>query len=506
MPDVLQSKPVNLRAAGILLHPTSLPGAHGIGDLGQGARQFVDWLADAGLTLWQVLPLVPPGAADSPYASPSAFSGNPWLIDLQGLVDDGLLDADDLPRPLPEARVDFAAVHGVKKPLLERAADRLVETPRHPLHAALRAYAKAETWAQDAGLFHALRDRGQGTPWWDWPLDIRNREPTALAWWRQELASAVDRYVALQFLFDRQWQALRAYARERNVRLIGDAPIYVDADSADTWCHRALFQLDPAGRALAVAGVPPDYFSETGQLWGNPLYDWQAMARDGYRWWIARLQRALAQTDLVRIDHFRGFSAYWAVPAGSQDARTGRWQPGPGLPMFQALRKGLGGLPLIAEDLGVVDDALVALRDGAGLPGMRVLQFAFGGDSANLFLPHHHEPHSVVYTGTHDNDTTAGWWQHAVGVQDHTRRYLGVDGRDIAWDFIRTALASVCRTAIVPMQDVLSLGSEARMNTPGVAVGNWGWRVPQDAFRPELAARLRELVLLYDRVPGGKPV
>ncbi len=518
MPDTLPVKPkrsqtICARSAGILLHPTSLPGPHGIGDLGAGARQFVDWLESAGLTLWQVLPLVPPGAANSPYASPSAFSGNPWLIDLQALVQEGLLQAKELPsRAVPGACADFSTVHLVKKALLERAADRLVQAPGHALHAGLRTFARTQSWAQDAGLFNALRERGEGKPWWDWPVDIRHRDPKALVWWRHELAESVDRYVALQFLFERQWQALRNHARERGIRLIGDAPIYVDADSADTWCHPHLFQLDAHGQAIAVAGVPPDYFSETGQLWGNPLYDWQAMAKDGYRWWIARMQRALTQTDLVRIDHFRGFSAYWAIPAGAEDARQGRWLPGPGLPLFKALKHGLaascdaktGALPLIAEDLGVVDDALVALREGAGLPGMRVLQFAFGGDNLNLFLPHNHEHRSVVYTGTHDNDTTVGWWQSTPEVQDHVRRYFGVDGHDIAWDLIRAAMASVCEMAIVPMQDVLSLGNEARMNKPGVAQGNWGWRVAADAFQPELAARLRELCVLYGRTAAQK--
>lgn len=507
MDDAAYGKFSFSRAAGVLLHPTSLPGKHGIGDLGVGAYRFLDWLAEARISLWQVLPLVPPGAADSPYASPSAMSGNPWLIDLEALVKDGLLKTADLPPELAAEQVDYGAVHAQKRPLLEQAADRLVTNHRHRLHAAYVAFAKAQPWATDAGLYHALREHGSGQPWWTWPADIRDRDLKAIAWWRKELAVKVDRYVALQFLFDRQWQAVRAYARKLGIRLIGDVPIYVDADSADTWANRQLFQLDGDGRATYVAGVPPDYFSELGQLWGNPLYDWAAMARDGYRWWISRLQRALQQTDLVRLDHFRGFSAYWAIPADAEDARTGRWLPGPGADLFRALRhglststaRGISGLPLIAEDLGVVDDALIALRDGAGLPGMRVLQFAFGADAKNPFLPHNHVEHAVVYSGTHDNDTTLGWWQGSPAVQDHVRRYFGIDGHDISWDFIRIAMASVGDMAIVPMQDVLALGSEARMNTPGVATGNWGWRLPPDAFRPELAARLRELVLLYDR-------
>ena len=489
------------RSAGVLLHPSSLPGPNGIGEIGAMARHFVDWLATARLTRWQVLPLVPPGGGDSPYATPSAMSGNPWLIDMQDLVDEELLSATEIAPPaFPETRADFAAVYAWKGPLLERAAQRLVGTPSHRLHAAWRAFSDRNPWARDAALFHALREQQQHAPWWAWPAPLRDRDAQALTQTRKALAAEVDRYVALQFLFDAQWKALRRYAAERGVRLIGDLPIYVDADSADVWAHPTLFQLDADRRSIAVAGVPPDYFSETGQFWGNPLYDWQAMQADGYRWWQARIARALAQTDFVRIDHFRGFSAYWAIPAGAPDARAGAWKPGPGLDLFRALERGLGELPLIAEDLGVVDDALVALREGAGLPGMKVLQFAFGGDAANPFLPHNHTEHAVVYSGTHDNDTTAGWFAASdTAVQSHLRGYFGEAQETAASLLLRAALASVCHTAIVPMQDVLGLGSEARMNVPGTTEGNWSWRMRKVDLSLLQAQRMARLVRLYGR-------
>ncbi len=492
------------RSAGILLHPTSLPGPNGIGEIGAAARRFVDWLAAARLTRWQVLPLVPPGGGDSPYATPSAMSGNPWLIDMEDLVDEGLLQqAEVQPPELPEVRVDYGAVYAWKGPLLDLAAQRLTQTPSHRLHAAWRAFAQTHAWARDAALFQALRRQQGQVPWWQWPKPLRDREPHVLAQASALLASEVDRSTALQFLFDAQWRALRRYALERGVRLIGDLPIYVDADSADTWANPKLFQLNADCQPVAVAGVPPDYFSETGQFWGNPLYDWQVMHDDGYRWWIARITRALQQTDVVRIDHFRGFSAYWAIPAGSPDARSGQWRPGPGLALFRALQRELGALPLIAEDLGVVDDALVALREGAGLPGMKVLQFAFGGDAANPFLPHDHTERAVVYTGTHDNDTTAGWFAASdAAVQAHVHAYFGDPAEEPAALLIRAAFASVCRTAIVPMQDVLGLGSEARMNTPGTTQGNWNWRMTHEALNAENAKRMSQLSKLYGRDAG----
>ncbi len=493
------------RCAGVLLHPTSLPGPYGIGDLGAGARAFIDWMAEAQMSVWQMLPLVPPGAAESPYASPSAMAGNPWLIDPQALVDDGLLTAEEAQAPpfLRRDKVDFDVVKRWKQPLVEQAADRLARNTAHPLHREFREWLGANPWAMDAALFLSLRAHLDHQAWWQWPDDLRTRQPDALAKARKDLAPEVDRTLALQFLFDHQLGRLRRYAHAKGIRLFGDVPIYVDGDSADTWASPHLFQMGANGRPDHVAGVPPDYFSETGQLWGNPLYDWDAMAKDGYRWWIQRLKRVLAQTDLVRIDHFRGFSAYWSIPADAEDARAGKWLPGPGLPLFQALRAALGDLPLVAEDLGVVDDDLVQLREAAGLPGMLVLQFAWGEDAMNPFLPHNHLTHRVVYTGTHDNDTVLGWWQgSSEKARDHVRRYYGIDGHDISWSMVRSALASVAHTAIVPLQDLLGLDSQARMNTPGVAEGNWTWRFTIDALTPERAARLAGLANLYDRIPA----
>jgi 4-alpha-glucanotransferase len=495
------------RCAGVLLHPPCLPGAHGIGDLGAGARRFVDWLASAGVSLWQVLPLVPPGGGDSPYATWSALAGNRWLVSLDALGEVGLLAPDAVPAPLPmTSRIDYAAMQAVKGPALAAAAARLCADGRHALAPSFERFRAEATWAAEAALFAVIRSHHGDRPWWEWDAALRDREPKALAAARGHFAEGMDAEMAVLFLFEHQWAEVRGYCRAKGVRLMGDMPIYVDADSVDVWSNQGEFQLDQRGRSTGVAGVPPDYFSEKGQLWGNPLYDWERMASGGFRWWIARVRRALEHTDLVRMDHFRGFANYWEVEPDAKDARSGRWRPGPGLAFFTELERALGGrLPIVAEDLGIIDEPVRELRRRAGLPGMRVLQFAFGGGADNPYLPHHHERHSVVYTGTHDNDTTAGWWRAADrGVRDHFRRYYGRAHADVASDvvvhyLVRTALASVAHTAIVPMQDVLGLGSEGRLNTPGEAAGNWTWRATPDAFAPERAAWLRELVALYGR-------
>ncbi|MSP92298.1 MAG: 4-alpha-glucanotransferase [Myxococcales bacterium] len=489
------------RAAGVLLHPTSLPGPGPSGDFGRSAYAFVDWLHAAGCRLWQVLPMVPPAGSGSPYLSASALCGSPWLIDLEGLASEGLLDrADCVPPPHDANRADGSATCVWKGPLLARAADRLLASPHHPMFDDLQRALVHATWAVDAGLFAVLKRRSGDACWWTWPRELRDRDPAAVAHSRQTLHAEVAREVAIQVFFSHQWARLRAYAAERGVRVIGDVPIYVDVDSVDVWCAPHLFQLDDQRRPTAVAGVPPDYFSATGQLWGNPLYDWNAMQRDGFRWWTLRLKRALAHADLVRLDHFRGFSAYWSVPAGSADARGGQWQPGPGAALFAALRRSFGALPLIAEDLGDIDAAVVALREGQGLPGMKVLQFAFGGARDHPFLPHHHGRDFAVYTGTHDNDTARGWWLATPAAHDHLRKYLGVPGTDVAWDLIRAALASCAHTAIVPAQDVLDLGSEARLNVPGVTAGNWSWRLRDGQLTEQHAARFRSLAEVYGRV------
>lgn len=493
-------KPV--RDAGVLLHPTSLPGHHGMGDIGAIARLFIDWLESAGLGAWQVLPLNPTGN-NCPYVCWSAFAGNPMLVDLMGLADEGLLDRNDVQQGLPHTPlIDYEAVHAYKEPRLERAATALLEHPKHPLFAEYQAFRKSEAeWLDDAVLFWVIKQKNDGKAWWDWDKKLRDRDPKALDTVRQTYARDIDRQAAIMFFFDHQWAKLRAYAKKRNIKIIGDLPIYVDRDSVDVWSNRKLFQLNEEGIPFSVSGVPPDYFSKLGQLWGNPLYDWKAMADDDFRWWWARIRRVLAHTDIVRIDHFRAFAAYWAIPHGSPDARSGKWVEGPGIAFFDALKRHGGELPLIAEDLGIIDDAVVNLRKSAGLPGMRVLQFGFGGDAENTHLPHNHEVDNVVYPGTHDNDTTVGFFRAAEPqVRAHVQRYLRVNGHDIAWDFIHAAFASVARTAIIPMQDVLALGTEARMNNPAVVKGNWRFVLQGHAFRPELAARLREFAELYDRL------
>lgn len=489
------------RDAGILLHPTSLPGHHGMGDIGAIARVFLDWLHEAGLGAWQVLPLNPTGN-NCPYVCWSAFAGNPLLVDLQGLAADGLLEKADVAHGIPHGHlIDYAAVHAFKEPRLEKAAAKLLANPKHPLYAEVQSFRETESeWLEDAALFWVIKQKSGRKAWWDWEEKLRDRDPAALETFRRQHARDIDIQAAVLFFFDHQWGKLRAYAKNRNIRIIGDLPIYVDRDSVDVWAHRKLFRLNELGIPLGVSGVPPDYFSKLGQLWGNPLYDWEQMAKDDFGWWWSRIRRVLAHTDVVRIDHFRGFAAYWEIPFGAPDARSGKWVDGPGIAFFDALKRHGGDLPLIAEDLGIIDDAVVALRKGAGLPGMRVLQFGFGGDAQNTHLPHNHEPDNIVYPGTHDNDTTVGFFQAAdPHVRVHVQRYLRVNGHDIAWDFIHAAFASVAQTAMIPIQDVLSLGSETRMNNPATTKGNWRFILQGDVFRPEFAARLRDFADLYGR-------
>ncbi|MEZ4299477.1 MAG: 4-alpha-glucanotransferase [Polyangiaceae bacterium] len=500
------SSPGSRRAAGMLLHPTSLPGPHGMGDIGRVARSFIDWLSSAGLSLWQVLPLNPT-SNNSPYMCWSAFAGNPLLIDLHGLVGLGLLDPSDLANPpRPTEHVDFDAVTAFKSPRIERAADKLLRSPHHPLARSLARFREEERWAHDAALFWTLKRAHAMKPFWEWPLALRDRVPAALADAEAAHREAIDRMVATLFLFEHQWSELHAYARERGVQLMGDLPIYVDRDSVDVWSNQHLFDLSEGAVPSEVSGVPPDYFSEKGQLWGNPLYAWDAMAKDDFSWWRARLRRVLTHTDICRIDHFRAFAAYWAVPFGAPDARSGRWRKGPGSAFFEAIRKHEGELPLVAEDLGIIDDEVTLVRKAAGLPGMRVLQFAFGGDAANTHLPHNHEADSVVYPATHDNDTTNGWWRTASdGTRIHAGMYIGIlvdraNRGDVAWDFVRAAFASVGRIAIVSAQDVLGLGTEARMNDPSTAKDNWRFRLAADPFTPELARKVRDLAGLYGRL------
>jgi len=465
------------RAAGVLLHPTSLPGEAGVGTLGADARHFVDWLAAAGFRYWQILPLVPAGPGESPYSSTSAFLGNAMLVDLSELVQDGLLSEDEARLELGDAgRVHDDAL-SAKQPRLALAGARL---PNSRLADEYRAFRAKASWADEAVLFAVLRRVRDDAPFTSWEPGLRDREPEALDAARIAHAEAYEAGMAAAFFFDRQWTRLRAYASERGVRVLGDLPIYVSGESADVWAHRDCYQLDAAGHPERVAAVPPDAFSETGQLWGNPLWDWDALAERGYDFWIERVGRALTLANAVRLDHFRAFSAYYSVAAGATDARVGEWVVGPRDSLFDALLARFGALPMVAEDLGLIDEEVHLLRGRLGLPGMRILQFAFGGGDHELHLPWHHPEDSVAYTGTHDNDTTLGYWMSAPEhVRDHIKRSLGCDDDPVhaLHALVNAALHSRAKLAVVPAQDLLGLGSEARMNTPGIAEGNWRWRM-----------------------------
>jgi len=467
------------------------------------AHRFVDWLHDAKLTAWQMLPLVPAGPGGSPYSSPSALASNTLLISIERLVQDGWLRHDEVdfhPTVANVDRVDFKEAEAIKRPLLEKAAHRYVE--KHG--ADLVEQLAAGDWRAAHGAFVGIKANQGQRPWWTWPSELRDASILELAplTWAPAIVEEAVFELALQALFDQQWSALREHAKNRGVALIGDVPIYVDRDSADVWAQQSSFQLDDDGTPKAIAGVPPDAFSDTGQLWGNPLYDWDVLRADGHAFWVRRMQRMLEQVDVVRIDHFRAFAAYWRVDYGATDARGGDWVDGPGRALFDDLKAALGDLPIIAEDLGIITPDVEALRDDVGLPGMKVLQFAFEGDPNHMYLPHQHVPNCVVYTGTHDNNTTRGWWDDAGDdVKDQVRRYLATDGGDIAYDMVRAALASVAHLAVFPMQDALSLDGGARMNIPGQAEGNWGWRVRADAFNPDVAGRWRSLVETYGRAP-----
>jgi 4-alpha-glucanotransferase len=490
------------RSAGILLHPTSLPAPCGIGDLGPAAYAWVDALARACQSWWQILPLGPTGYGDSPYQSFSAFAGNPNLISPELLVREGLLNTVDCAgENWPADQVDYERVIPYKAALTVRAWENFQAGRAPTLRPAFEEFCGREAaWLDELALFLAIKEAQGGVSWYEWPEELILRKPAALQHTRQALAESIELHRFRQFLFSRQWGALKQYARERGIRLIGDVPIFTAGDSADVWTHPELFRLDARRRPAVVSGVPPDYFSKTGQLWGNPLYNWEAHQRSGYAWWTARLRAALKQVDLIRLDHFRGFEAYWEVPAGQPTAEKGRWVKGPGADLFRVLRDKLGSLPLIAEDLGVITPEVRQLRLQFDLPGMRILQFAFGGAPERRFLPHRHEPNTVVYTGTHDNDTTQGWFQKLT--EDELRFFRGyapsTDG-DVSWDLIRLAWMSVAHRAITPLQDVLSLGSEARMNYPGTPSGNWRWRFRAEMLTDKLLDRLAELTVIYER-------
>jgi 4-alpha-glucanotransferase len=494
------------RRAGVLLHPTSLPG-DGAGDLGAHAYRFVDWLALAGQTLWQLLPLVATGDGGSPYNGLSAFAGNTLLLSADLLVEDALLDEDEARAPsFDPAVADFAEAGAWKDALLRRAHAAFRHSASPGLRAGFEEYREQQrAWLDDWTLFRALRDV-HGAPWTRWPVPLRDRDPAALAEARRALADEVERHALAQFLFDRQWGELRRYANGRGVYVIGDVPIFVAHDSADVWAHPEIFQLDREGHPTVVSGVPPDYFSATGQRWGNPLYRWDVLERGGYRWWVDRFRRTLEMVDVARIDHFRGFESYWEVPAHEETAMNGRWLPGPGTRLFAAVERELGPLPLIAEDLGIITPEVEQLRDELGLPGMRVLQFAFGGDDPeNPHLPANYPREAVAYTGTHDNNTALGWWRDEASARE--RRALaqlagpGAEA-DPGWGMIEVVLASNADVAVVPLQDVLGLGSEGRMNTPGSVSGDWRWRFRDGELTRDLAARLREITARTGRLHG----
>ena len=494
------------RSSGILLHLTSLSSPFGSGDFGGEARAFIDFLHQAGQTLWQVLPLGPTGHGDSPYQSISAFAGNTLLIDPRGLQQDGLIESTDLQRSaIASDRIDFEAVRSLKTSLLDRAFEQFGEHASSSLASDFDEFSKRTSWwLDDFALFRAIKTAQGEREWTAWDSELASRDTAALDNARAELSNEIRRQKFLQFLFFRQWRALRDYARRHHVRIIGDLPIFVAHDSADVWAHPDLFKLDQHGKPTVVAGVPPDYFSETGQLWGNPLYNWEQLRAQGFKWWIDRLRWSLELFDFVRVDHFRGFVACWEIPAGDATAQNGRWVNTPGRELFAATKEALGNLRIIAENLGVITPEVENLRAEFGFPGMRVLQFAFGGDATNDHLPHNHTRDSVVYTGTHDNDTTAGWLANLPGKErEYCLEYLSSTGNEIHWDLIRAVMASVADLAIVPMQDVLGLGSEARMNLPASTSGNWSWRMKPNAINDEIPQRLRELGRLFGRNFAG---
>jgi 4-alpha-glucanotransferase len=503
------------RASGILLHPTSLPGRFGIGDLGKEAYQFADFLASTGQRLWQVLPLGPTGYGNSPYQCLSVFAGNPLLISLERLVEDKFLEPADLDNApsFPEDRVDYDSVIEFKTPLLKKSFETFLRKAAQGERQQFEVFCQRNaSWLETYSLFMALKEAHGFAIWNTWEEDIRKRQPKSLERWGKKLADEIYCHKYQQYQFFKQWSEVKKYCNEREIRLIGDMPIFIALNSAEVWSHPEMFYLDDNGRPTVVAGVPPDYFSKTGQLWGNPLYRWDVMARDGYAWWIERFRATCDLVDIIRLDHFRGFEKYWEIPGTNTTAISGRWVPGPGAELFQAVQNALGTLHIIAEDLGMITPEVEALREQLGFPGMRVLQFNFGSDpKADACRPHNYPRNCVVYTGTHDNNTTIGWFR-GEDVKDSTQsreergketqlalKYMGTDGHEINWDFIRLALMSVADTAIIPMQDILGLGSEARMNIPGTTEGNWRWRFVPDILTEEIKARLKELTALYGR-------
>jgi 4-alpha-glucanotransferase len=495
------------RSSGILLHPTSLPGPYGIGDIGTRAHRWIDFLSGAGCGLWQILPLGPTGYGDSPYQCFSSFAGNPLLISPDTLLRDDLLHPDDLTdHPFfPEERVDFGELIPWKSGVLDRSFIRFQHSRSNQLNQEMEEFRhNHSSWLDDYALFMALKEAHGGAPWHTWEKSLRGRQPEALSQARKQHGLAIQRQIYRQFLFYRQWSKLRDHAHEKNIQIIGDIPIFVAHDSADVWVNPHLFHLDDTGMPTVVAGVPPDYFAPTGQLWGNPLYRWDVHSKNGYAWWLDRIKATLALVDIIRIDHFRGFAGYWEVPGKAKTAEIGCWKPGPGKDFFRSIRQSLGDLPIIAEDLGVITPDVVELRDSFNLPGMRILQFAFDDTPDDPFLPHNYPVNCVVYTGTHDNDTARGWYER-VPEKDKAvyRAYMDRDGGNINWDLIRGVWSSVAIFGLAPMQDFLNLGNEARMNYPGNPKGNWMWRMLGNAQNHDLQVKIKELNYLYSRMSSS---
>ena len=495
------------RNAGVLAHPTSFPGRYGIGDLGGAAYHFVDFLVKSRQSLWQILPLGPTGYGDSPYQCFSAFAGNPLLISPDKLVQDGFLPASAVEEvPLfSKEKVDYGWVIDFKQKLLLRAFEQFQVYGLGGQREAFEQFCGEQGyWLDDFALFMALKNHHvehEGGVWNTWPEDIARRQEEAMTAWAEELADEIRMHKFFQYLFFTQWLELKTYANERDIRIIGDIPIFVAFDSADVWANSVLFSLNEDGSPMVVAGVPPDYFSETGQRWGNPLYLWHEMSQDDYSWWTARLRMSFTQADIVRIDHFRGFDAYWEIPASEPTAVIGKWIKGPGQSFFDVMEQNLGELPLIAEDLGLITPEVITLRDRYNFPGMKILQFAFGGERNSLFLPHTFDSNCVVYTGTHDNETVVGWFDNASDDEKkHVLSYLNVDGgENIAWDLIRLSYASVADTAVATLQDLMNLDDEARMNFPGKPSGNWQWRYTANMLTDDIASELRKMTELYGR-------
>jgi 4-alpha-glucanotransferase len=500
---------MSCRSAGILLHPTCFPGSQGVGVLNSAVDDWLELLAAAGIRYWQVCPLGPTGYGDSPYQCFSAFAGNPYLIDLKALVRAELLSDGDLAplEELPRDRIDFGWLYVTKWPALFRAFSNFKAKPSRPLpYGDFESFrAEHKDWLEPFSLFQALKDHHHPKPWWEWPENVRFFSNARKSELSADLLARAEAHAFFQYLFFGQWREVRQKAARLGIEIIGDAPIFVARDSADVWANPSLFQIDQTtGQPIFVAGVPPDYFSADGQLWGNPLYAWEAHAANGYSWWLSRLRMNFEVCDVLRIDHFRAFDTYWSIPAIAKTAKTGSWQPGPGLAFFEAVKTAMPDARLIAEDLGELMPSVIELREATGLPGMAILQFAFGGEADNAYLPHNQRANSVVYPGTHDNDTTLGWYRSAdEKTRDHVRRYFRVSGSEAGWDFVRSAYASVAGLAIISLPDLLSLGADARFNTPGVAAGNWQWRYRAEqlaALRTQSAGYLYELGALYGRL------